>query len=945
MKRLLSLTLALLLICSCLPRTEASAPKRPSSWEAIQEIETRAEDGIEVQNEETRAAVYTASVDRMISAVQAAGDYVPGSLTRHGDFFFWETADGRVNGYSPSLRAGIRTGAAQRNASAAETQDLIPTKDPANTSDNRNVAVFIPYSDSYYFKAADTVARGAAAAHSTCGELTVYLQQDANVDNLSKAIANNGFLLINSHGTTDYEVGTDHTSRANSSYICLPTDAGFTAADQRPVSGPYGTYYHAFYSGTNNSGDEEYYCVDGTCIANHMQTNAPNSMVWLGFCLGMATEGLYAPLREKGVKTMIGFSQPVTCDADHEYTDAFCRALIDGKTVGEAAAIMKEEVGCPDPYQTAHAPAWPIAVSDQDPYPGRGHVDEAQEVHSTWELYPAYPIQVTLEPEEGGAVVINRTVLTVLPNTGYRFSDWEITAGEATAEQKGSVLSFTLPGPCAVTIRFEARTPSTLHFSVGPGQQAAAISGYIDDVVTLPAPEGELDADAYLYHFVGWTQTPLETDKTERPSLLAAGTRLTLTETTSELYAVYGYFAPENAGSQGQFRRVDEAPEDWAGDYVLTYRSSKALRADDRYTGTLILSPSAVVSNESAGYFIDGDWLNEVPDTVVYEFVPCSNGTWLLKMKGSENYLAVTSASDLLTTTASPKTAGVNWKLSWTDNGALMKNARFASKILQYVPSSAAFFTLSSLRTPLTLYVREPGEHRYTTDPKGVEPDPLEPTPPDPTPPEPTPPEPTPPEPTPPEPTPPEPTPPEPEFRFDDVLDPKKFYFAPVYWAYSHDPQITSGTTASTFSPNQTCTRAQIVTFLWRAAGCPEPILTESPFTDVQKPGAFYYQAVLWAYENGITTGVNAVTFGVNGSCTRGQVVTFLWRLAGSPTVEVGDNPFTDVKPDAYYCQPVLWAKQNEITSGTTPTTFSPGKSCTRAQCVTFLYRYMHFSE
>lgn len=888
--------LALAMLRACLPAASASVCLRPSSWEAIEALEARALERCASADTEARSAAYAGSVDAMVRAVQAAGDCIPGSLERHGDFFFWRTTDGRANGYSPSLRAEIQTGAAEQPVATLGTQAPSPSSDPANTADNRNVGVFIPYSDSYYFHYEDTVVQGTGLAHSSCGELSVWLQADANVDTLAQAISTCGILLLNSHGTTDYERGTDYSSRANSSYICLPSDAGITASDQKPVSGPYGTYYHAFYNGSSNG--EEYYCVDGACIVSHMQGEAPNSMIWLGCCLSMATEGLYEPLRSKGVEAAIGFSQPVTVNADEEYRGIFCRELTDGKTAGEAAAVMKEEVGCPDPYQTAHAPAWPIAVSSQDPYPWRAHVDEEQTVLSTWELCPAYPIEVTLEPDEGGIVTVNRTKLTVIPNTGFLFADWEITAGDAAAEQTGNVLDFTLDGPCAVTIRFEARTPAVLDLHTGPGQGAASIAGYIGDGITLPAPEGELEADAYLYHFLGWTAAPLEADTAETPTILPAGSKLTLRSEAAELWAVYGYFEAQE-GEGGQFRRVDGAPEDWAGDYVLTYQSTKALRADGQHTGQTVSSPSAVISNAAAGYFIDGDFLNEVPDTVVYAFVPKSDGTCLIKMKGSENYLAVT-ASGGLTTVNEPSAGGVKWRLSWSENGPVIQNARYLSKYLQYSPTSSGFCVLTTQRNLLTLYAREPGEHRYTTEPKNRAPEPPAP------------------------------------FRFDDVQDPGAWYFPSVYWAYNHEPRITAGIRPTAFGPSFICTRAQIVTFLWHAAGDPEPTLTESPFYDVQTPTAYYYKAVLWACENGFTSGIGPLTFGVKQPCTRAQIVTFLWNFAGSPAVET-DNPFTDVRTGAYYCMAVLWAKETGITSGTSPTTFSPGAACTRAQCVTFL--------
>ena len=163
------------------------------------------------------------------------------------------------------------------------------------------------------------------------------------------------------------------------------------------------------------------------------------------------------------------------------------------------------------------------------------------------------------------------------------------------------------------------------------------------------------------------------------------------------------------------------------------------------------------------------------------------------------------------------------------------------------------------------------------------------------------------------------------------------YYADAVSWAVANG--ITSGTTATTFSPNASCTRAQAVTFLWRAAGSPEPASTRNPFTDV-KSDAYYYKAVLWAVEQGITVGTTDTTFSPNATCTRAQIVTFLWRDSGSEAVQTA-VPFEDVKRGMYYYNAVTWAVKNGITSGTTATTFSPNNDCTRAQIVTFLYRFL----
>ena len=168
---------------------------------------------------------------------------------------------------------------------------------------------------------------------------------------------------------------------------------------------------------------------------------------------------------------------------------------------------------------------------------------------------------------------------------------------------------------------------------------------------------------------------------------------------------------------------------------------------------------------------------------------------------------------------------------------------------------------------------------------------------------------------------------------FVDVPE-DSWFFAPVMWAV--EKGITSGTSATTFDPDGACVRAQVVTFLWRAAGSPKPVTAENPFVDVPED-EYYRDAVLWAYENGITAGVSETHFGPNEICTREQVVTFLWAAADRPESSASVS-FTDVQSGAWYYNAVAWAVENKITSGMDDGTFGVGAACTRAQMVTFLY-------
>ena len=173
------------------------------------------------------------------------------------------------------------------------------------------------------------------------------------------------------------------------------------------------------------------------------------------------------------------------------------------------------------------------------------------------------------------------------------------------------------------------------------------------------------------------------------------------------------------------------------------------------------------------------------------------------------------------------------------------------------------------------------------------------------------------------------------ENPFTDVT-PSDYYYDPVLWALGEG--ITDGVTETEFAPEDTCKRSQVVTFLWRAAGEPKAASRNNPFVDV-KSSDYFYEAVLWAVEKGITDGMDETHFEPDGVCNRSQVVTFLYRAFGEPPVGSASNPFTDVPANKWYATPVLWAVKEGITDGVTETSFAPEKPCTRAQVVTFLYR------
>ena len=173
---------------------------------------------------------------------------------------------------------------------------------------------------------------------------------------------------------------------------------------------------------------------------------------------------------------------------------------------------------------------------------------------------------------------------------------------------------------------------------------------------------------------------------------------------------------------------------------------------------------------------------------------------------------------------------------------------------------------------------------------------------------------------------------------YKDVKKTSDFWYDPTY--YLSALGVVKGYDNGTkFKPDNDCTRAQMVTFLWRLKGSPKPKTKSTKFTDIKKSD-YYYNAVLWAVENGITTGTSKTTFGPAGVCTRGQTVTFLWRMAGKPSVGNAKCKFSDVKKGAYYYDAVIWASKQKIVAGYKDGTFQSDNKCARRQMVTFLYKY-----
>lgn len=509
-------------------------------WEELNQAEQRA-----MRREGTLSTqTVTESTARAVAeAVQQSEIYVEGSLRWRGGQFSFETTTGVTCGYSPRLRSLARNAAA-----AQETEPEVQVQSYGNgtTAGSLDVYLIGPYYgiDSNFTRQYRNEAQ--ALAQATGGTYTLYQTNAATVDAVAQALVQGGVVFFDSHGDTDYydEFNPDDcVTGATTSYLLLQTGAGLTSADYAYDNGTY----HAQDMG--RYGSMAYYAVDGTCIANHMQGQAPNSLVWSAICLGMATDGLCAPLREKGVGVFYGYSQSVTFDFDYLWEEAFFDELIGGADVATAVAAMKKNVGqwdqCDRYTNLATAReyycAFPVVASGQDAYPGHGKVDDLQQVKSEWQLPKEPPVVTAVSSSAAlGTVSVSGYQVTAYPSAQAYVSGWSLDpSGAAQVQREGNVFTLTeVREDCCLRVDFAPKIPATVRFSVPNGVQMDAQRGYVGDPVPLTAPVGTPAHTNQTYTFLGWTEAPVE-NAAVAPAYYTDAFTPVRTETT--LYALYTY--------------------------------------------------------------------------------------------------------------------------------------------------------------------------------------------------------------------------------------------------------------------------------------------------------------------------------------------------------------------------------------------------------------------
>lgn len=543
-----------------------------------------------------------------------------------------------------------------------------------------------------------------------------------------------------------------------------------------------------------------------------------------------------------------------------------------------------------------------------------------------------YTLSAEANNTEFGAVSVTGSTVTAFPKAGYTVAGATVTpAGSATLIRNGNIFSVSaLSADCTVTVIFEKAAPAVLSFSAPC--ELAPISTFTGSSVTLPG----CNADIEGYRFLGWTEAPL-TDALKAPLYYEAGSAYTVNGDTA-LYALYSR-TEKGDGTGGAAELVTSAPSDWSGSYVIAAASKGVMMVNDNSGKTFLEYASADFSGSSIVNAADENIFTLRKVGNLYTIQDCSGA-----------YLKCSAAKNISLDSGKSSVSSSDTAYLWSIDLERIAPASASYGRLQYNASAPRFTTYTSNQTAISLYRvgapdiiyystfgEAPHVHSYTFCVTA-------------------------------------PTCTEDGFTtyvcacgdsyisdythatghilhdgictvcgfadnpFTDVLQGTP-YFEAILWAYHHKPsQITSGFTQTEFRPDESCTRGQVVTFLWRAAGKPAPESDVCPFVDVDSDSP-YRTAIIWAAEQGITRGFDEAHFAPSQSVTRAQFVTFLWRYCSTPDTETVGNPFVDVSESSVYYPAILWAAETGVTLGYGSNDFRPDMTCTRWHVVLFLQR------
>ena len=743
MKKLLSLLLTLVMLLSLVPTLAFAAGASKSSKDSAMRVHVYTdEENAAIENdvfasiqtvsqkaatrmgglEKMTEADYVSLVPQVTAAIMKSSTYVPGSLQKNGNFLVWMTTVGIPCCYDPRMEAELHNTADAPSAEEiarieADAASLLKTYNNTRggSPSSTKIGLIQPYwesSSSYsdssftsyspYYKTTWQNLYGA-----TGGTGMRYSMTNATVDNIANTISQCGLVIFDSHGTTDYSgSNSDYTSRANSSYLCLTTNSGVTSTDTAAHTGTYGTYYDCM----KGSG---YAYVNGQCIANHMTSNAPHSMVYMGICLGMATDRMEAPLRAKGVEVVYGYSQSVSFKGELKSIQSIMGYIQDGMQAGAAIEQSQTDLGCQwDPaypsYTESQAKsnkiAFPVVSSSEDTYPGHGNVDRVLTAKSTWTLLgstPSYTVTATTNNSSYGTVSVNGYTITATPKTGYYASGYTVTSGTATVTQNGNTFTVTPSSDCTVRINFAAKTQYTVTLKAN-GSTYTTLSAYSGDSVTLPTTATAVTG----YTFAGWAASTVS-ETTSKPTYYAAGASYTPTANTT-LYALYTRV--ENGTGEVVYQLADGVEN--GGQYIIVaadsisgttgYAVGNTAVTSSHYLTPVSVTISSNVATATSANLPKVLWTASGNSTNGYTFYNSAAGKYM--GLDSSEYLAPTSS-------------GLAWK--YTSDGYLDNQTDSEGYYyLSYSSSSTVRYTTSKSGAAINLYkATASGTTYYTTSP------------------------------------------------------------------------------------------------------------------------------------------------------------------------------------------------------------------------------------
>ncbi len=682
---------------------------------------------------------YIGLVPDVIKAIEASDTYLEGTLQQNGYFLVWQTKSGIPCCYDPRMEAKLSkpSSATDEEIQAIEQDVLDWAKELESSVSELNATGHVPtstkigliqpywesnsnYDDatfrsySPYYKTMWQSLYGA-----TGGTGLRYSMNNATVDNIATTLEQCAIVIFDSHGTTDYtgydySNGVyDYTSRANSSYLCLITSSGITSADTQPQSGTFGTYYNCMKG-------SDYAYVNGTCIANHMSSNAPGSLLYMGICLGMATDKMFTGLRNKGVEVVYGYSQSVSFDGELDYMQSILGYVKNGDNFSSAVSKSKAALGDWDPAYSdlsisqaiKEKVAFPITVSTEDIYPGHGNVDAVQEVYSTWTLFTTYTVTATSNNNNYGTVSVNGYTITASPKDGYYAAGYTVTKGTASVEQNGNVFTVEPSTDCTVRINFAQKTPVTVTCFT-EGSEYQTLTGYAYEPITLPASAPSVEG----WSFMGWTTEEIGESET-KPSYFNPGQAITASSNTS-LYAVYRAVNQEVPAVK-VYDLVTETPSDLSGEYVITNTASAAsiLKGLSGSNKTYESANAGGCSTlEAAGITLSDSSLHNVDDVYVFTIEP-NDSYYTIRNNSTGTYVA--SVSDSLRAYGNLNASYCNWTLIKNGAGFTLKNN--ASSRYPYLSySNSGYFAVNaSANSVVYLWKSSFENYIYSTGPSSL---------------------------------------------------------------------------------------------------------------------------------------------------------------------------------------------------------------------------------